>query len=301
MRPNIPRGSPGEPRLRDNRAFTAKRQPMLGITFSNRFEILLEQLIDRLAQDRAGPFVAPQIMVPSTAIERRVRLALADRHGICANVEFSYLAQWLWRQIRRLVDDVREDSPFAPEVLAWRVYDAFGDPGFIGEHERLQAYLANADEVMRLDLAQRVAQLIEQYITYRPRFLQNWVAGKRAPLHDVAGGAAAQDEAWQAALWRRLAQEIGTAREHPSATFFRRIEEMSEKDARSAGLPQSAHVFCLPATPPLYLEILRGLARWTDLRLYVMNPCREYWFEVVDRKRLTWLSAAGKAGYHESG
>ncbi|HTN29069.1 MAG TPA: exodeoxyribonuclease V subunit gamma, partial [Burkholderiales bacterium] len=125
-------------------------------------------------------------------------------------------------------------------------------------------------------------------------------AGKRAPIKDMKG-AAAQDEAWQAALWRRLAQEIGTAREHPSVTFFRRIENMSEKEARSAGLPQSAHVFCLPAMPPLYLEILRGLARWTDLRLYVMNPCREYWFEVVDRKRLTWLSAAGKAEHHESG
>ena len=273
---------------------------MLGITFSNRFEILLDQLIDRLAQERAGPFVAPQIIVPSAALERRVRLALADRHGICANVEFSYLAQWLWQQIRRLVDDVREDSPFAPEVLAWRVYEAFGDPAFVGEHERLQAYLVNADEVMRLDLAQRVAQLIEQYITYRPRFLQNWSAGKRAPIQDLTG-AAAQDEAWQAALWRRLAQEIGTAREHPSVAFFRRIEKMSEKDARSAGLPASAHVFCLPAMPPLYLEILRGLARWTELRLYVMNPCREYWFEVVDRKRLTWLSAAGKAGHHESG
>jgi exodeoxyribonuclease V gamma subunit len=273
---------------------------MLAITFSNRFEILLEQLIDRLAQERAGPFVAPQIIVPSTAIERRVQLALADRHGICANVEFSYLAQWLWRQIRRLVQDVREDSPFAPEVLTWRVYEAFGDSGFIGGHERLQAYLANADEVMRLDLAQRVAQLIEQYITYRPRFLQNWSAGKRAPIKDLTG-AAGQDEAWQAALWRRLALEIGTAREHPSVAFFRQIEKMSEKDARNAGLPQSAHVFCLPATPPLYLEILRGLARWTDLRLYVMNPCREYWFEVVDRKRLTWLSAAGKAEHHESG
>src|SRR5204862_7710748 len=98
-----------------------------------RVAVLLDQLIGPLAQERAGPFVAPQIVVPSTAIERRVRLALADRQGICANVEFSYLAQWLWRQIRRLVDDVREDSPFAPEVLAWRVYESFGDSGFTDE------------------------------------------------------------------------------------------------------------------------------------------------------------------------
>ena len=273
---------------------------MLGITFSNRFEKLLDPLIERLAHERAGPFVAPQVIVPNTAIARRIELALADRHGICANVEFSYLAQWLWRQIRRLVHEVHEDSPFAPEVLAWRVYEALGDKRFTGEHERLQAYLANADEVMRFDLGKRIAQLIETYITYRPRFLENWSAGKRAPIKDLAG-AAAQDEAWQAALWRRLANEIGTAREHPSVTFFKRIEKMSENAAREAGLPRSAHVFCLQTMPPVYLEILRGLARWTDLQVYVMNPCREYWFEVVDRKRLAWLTAAGKAEHHESG
>ena len=273
---------------------------MLGITFSNRFETLLDALTARLAEDRSGPFVAPQVIVASTAIERRVQLALADRDGICANVEFSFLAQWLWRQIRRLVTDVREDSPFAPEVLTWRVYEALGDAQFVDDHERLKAYLGKADEVMRLDLARRIAQLMEQYITYRPRFLESWSAGKRAQIKGLTG-AAAQDEAWQAALWRRLAQEIGSAREHPSIAFFRRIEGMSEKDARGAGLPTEAHVFCLPALPPLYLEILRGLARWTELRLYVMNPCREYWFEVVDRKRLTWLEAAGKAEHHESG
>ena len=222
---------------------------MLRITFSNRFEILLDQLIDRLAHERAGPFVAPQVIVPSTAIARRIELALADRHGICANVEFSYLAQWLWRQIRRLVHEVHEDSPFAPEVLAWRIYEAFGDKRFVGEHERLRAYLARADDVMRLDLARRVGQLIEQYITYRPKFLEAWSAGKRAPIKDLAG-AAAQDEAWQAALWRRIANEIGTAREHPSVTFFKRIEKMSEKAAREAGLPPSAHVFCLQTMPP---------------------------------------------------
>ena len=86
---------------------------MLGITLSNRFETLLDALVAGLEREPGGPFVAQQVIVPSTAVGRRIELALADRHGICANVEFSYLAQWLWRQIRLLVPAVREDSPFA--------------------------------------------------------------------------------------------------------------------------------------------------------------------------------------------
>ncbi|HEV8096439.1 MAG TPA: exodeoxyribonuclease V subunit gamma, partial [Burkholderiales bacterium] len=65
---------------------------MLGITFSNRFEILLDALTGRLAQAGSDPFVAPQVIVPTTAVERRIQLALADRAGICANIDFSYLA-----------------------------------------------------------------------------------------------------------------------------------------------------------------------------------------------------------------
>lgn len=271
---------------------------MLHLTFSNRFEFLLDALVARLATERPDPFVAQQVIVPSTGLARRVELALAERTGICANVGFAYPAQWLWRQIRHVVPEVAEESPFAPEVLAWRVYEALGDAHFVKDHPRLATYLGGADAVMRLDLARRIAQLLEQYITYRPQFSEYWSANKRAPIAKLEG-TAKEDEAWQAALWRRIAKELGTSKEHPSATFFRRIEAMEDDAPRIAGLPHSAHLFCLPELPPLYLEMLRKLARWTELHLYAVNPCEEYWFEIVDPKRLTYLKAKGKSEHHE--
>ncbi len=77
---------------------------MLQIKFSNRFERLQEALLDAMATPPASPFVCEEIIVPSAAIRRRVELAAADRFGICANVRFSFLAQWLWRQIGHVVD-----------------------------------------------------------------------------------------------------------------------------------------------------------------------------------------------------
>ena len=271
---------------------------MLHISFSNRFEILLDALISRLAAERPEPFTAQQVIVPSTAIARRVELALADRLGVCANVEFAYPAQWLWKQIRHVVPEVAEDSPFAPEVLAWRVFEALGDPGFVRHHPRLATYLDGADAVMRLDLSKRIAQLLEHYITYRPEFSGHWSANRHAPIAKL-DGTAKEDEAWQAALWRRIAAELGTSHEHPSATFFKRIEAMGADAPRIAGLPLTAHFFCLPSLPPLYLEMLRKLARWSELRLYAVNPCEEFWFEIVDPKRLTYLKARGKGEHQE--
>ncbi len=272
---------------------------MFRLTLSNRFEFLLEKLLFRLAQESCSPFTAQQVIIPSTAVRRALELACADRHGICANIEFSYLAQWLWTQIGQLIE-IQEQSPFAPTLLAWRVFEILGDAGFSGEQPRLARYLRHADPVMRLDLAQRSAQLIEHYITYRPQWLAAWSDGKRAGIAGLDAGGAA-DEAWQAALWRRLTSELGTRRQHPAAAFFEKIATFGADAPRQAGLPARASIFCLPTLPPLYLDILRQLSRWIDIHIYVLNPCQEYWFEIVDRKRLGYLAARDRDAQHEVG
>jgi exodeoxyribonuclease V gamma subunit len=53
--------------------------------------------------------------------------------------------------------------------------------------------------------------------------------------------------------------------------------------------------------PPLYLAVLTGLARWVDVTLYVLNPCREYWFDIVDPKRLRALAVRGRAAHYDTG
>ncbi|HMA31456.1 MAG TPA: exodeoxyribonuclease V subunit gamma [Casimicrobiaceae bacterium] len=272
---------------------------MLHIKFSNRFEHLQDALLDAMATPPPSPFAGEEIIVPSAAMRRRVELAAADRFGICSNVRFSFLAQWLWRQIGHVVA-VSEMSPFTASVLTWRVLAIFQEKTFVAEHPPLAGYLRHADEVMRYELAANAATLLEHYLTYRPSWLAAWLEGKPAGIKGL-DGARKQDERWQAALWRRIARDLGTDSRHPSVVFFDAMSKMGPDAPARAGLPAAAHVFCLPTTPPLYLDILDRLAQWIDLRLYVLNPCREYWFEIVDARRLSYLAAKGRAGHHEVG
>jgi len=221
---------------------------------------------------------------------------------------------------------VGETSPFAPPVLTWRVYAAFGDAGFVAAHPRLQAYLQQADEVMRYELARRVAALLDQYITYRPDWLQAWQSGRQAAVPpaaqpaDATTQAARDDERWQAALWRRITDTLGIDALHPAQRFIevlQRDDRAGRDDTRPdgragrddgrpggralGGLPTHAHLFALPAMPPLYLKVLQQLGRWVELHVYILNPCREYWFELIDRARLSHLQARGRAHGHETG
>jgi len=270
---------------------------VLRIVFSNRYEALEEVLLATLAAPPDSPFAAVEIIVPSLAVRRRVELAIADRFGICANVRFSFLGQWLWRQIGHVVA-VPELSPFETPVLAWRVLAILDDPAFAAEHPPLARYVREADAVMRYELALATATMLEQYLTYRPDWLATWLEGREVGALPETSRA---DERWQAALWRRIARDLGADSRHPSIAFFDAMSAMGSDAPARAGLPTAAHLFCLPATPPLYLEILRRLAAWIDLALYMPNPCREYWYDIVDARRLSWLAARDQDAYRDIG
>ncbi|KVE36657.1 exodeoxyribonuclease V subunit gamma [Burkholderia sp. TSV86] len=281
---------------------------MLHLFYSNRHETLVDALLDDLAAVAAGagPWETQQVIVPSAALRRRLELDIAQRHRVCANVDFRYLAQWLWAQIGKVLA-VPPNSPFAPDRLVWRCYRLLSahDDGPWRKSARLCAYLAAADAPMRYELAHRIATVFDHYLAYRPEWLAQWQAGdsifalEGAPRHGAEP--VRDDEAWQAALWHALAAELSDGAAPPAHRFLRDAGSL-DPDARArAGWPASVHVFALPTMPPLHIALLRELSRWIDVRIYALNPCREFWFDIVSAARAESLRAAGQFDYQEVG
>ena len=292
-------------RMRDRAAVTIgvvdPPARMLHLHFANHFETLADRLAARLGKQAPGrsPFEADEVVVPSAAITRRLIVELARRHGVCANVEFSYLAHWLWKQTAQLLPELPETARFDADVFGWRILAAFEDTAWSSRQPRLAAWLASADAVMRHELARRVAGLFEQYLVYRPEWLEAWFREESIAL--PGGAEAAPDQAWQAALWRRLALETASDGRHPILALLALLDARGISLAGGDRLPASAHVFCLPTMPPVHLELLQRLGRHVELHVYALNPCQEYWFDVVDARRLAWLGAQGQLLFHEQG
>ncbi|HEY2021307.1 exodeoxyribonuclease V subunit gamma [Paraburkholderia sp.] len=306
---------------------------MLQIFYSNRYETLVGALLDDLARAPSDPWTAQPVIVPSAAVRRRLELDIATRQGICANIDFGYLAQWLWAQIGGVIE-VPRHSPFAPDRLVWRCYRLLDN----GQHAasslpwnaspRLRSYLDAADASMRYELARRVATVLDHYLTYRPEWLLQWqkggsifAAGASGAAADDTGPrlvgaseAAREDERWQAALWRAVLAEVAQAAQPdtghahapaaalpPAYRFLDQIGTLDLEAISNAQWPEAVSVFALPTMPPLHIALLRALSRWVDVRLYVMNPCREFWFDVVSEGRVQALDAAGQLDYQQVG
>ncbi|NDH56746.1 MAG: exodeoxyribonuclease V subunit gamma [Betaproteobacteria bacterium] len=258
---------------------------------SNHYERLEQRLVDALSRPTASALIPQVVIIPSTAIKRSVEIALANRIGVCANLRFDFLGQWLWKTLSKVIH-VAEQSPFSPTLLRWRIYALLTDTIWVSEHPKLLRYLAKADNLMRYELAHHCATLFDQYLTYRSDWLEIWLK---------PGQTIDEDEAWQASLWRRIAQDLGAQAQHPSVAFFKALEARGDEVFMENQMRVSVEVFCLPSIPGLYLQMLKRLAGWIDINLYSVNPCAEYWYEVINPKRLGRLKLASKSQYHEIG
>ncbi len=246
---------------------------MLHLHYSNRPERLASTLV-KLLRDNPQPFLTCEtILVPSTALARWLNFQLADGLGIAAQMHFAFPAAYAWQLFARVLPDVAAKNPFDRETMQWHLLRLLGD----SRATQIRHYLENDDGTRRYELARQVAGLFDRYLVERPDWLAAWTQGRRAGL--------GRDEDWQAELWRMLLTVLPpVAAEHPRERFLAALAADPKLRER---LPARLSLFCVEAMPEVYWQVFVALSSWTELHVFVLTPCREYWGDLERlRKRL---------------
>lgn len=258
----------------------------LRIFTGNRLEILADRLAEVVSRPLSTAFEPETVIVQSRGMERWVSMALARRNGICANMVFPFPNAFLDGLFRRILPDLPDPSPFDPEILTFRIMKRL--PAFLERPSfaDLKRYLVDDSKGVKLyQLAVRLADLFDQYLVFRPEMIFQWEAGQ---------GGDGSDNLWQAELWRDLSQ--GKERGHRARLHRNLLLRLDTLAAAAAGLPSRISVFGISYLPPFHLQALAGLARINPVYLFLLNPCREYWADILSRRamhRLTRKIARG--------
>jgi exodeoxyribonuclease V gamma subunit len=233
---------------------------------SNRLEMLSDLLARVLGEPLPSPFDPEIIVVQSKGMERWICLQLAERQGICANCRFPFPNAFVHEIFQVVMGNLPTPSMYDPEIMTWRVMKAL--PLLIenSAFESLRAYLEGGlSELKRLQLSQRIADLFDQYLLFRPEMMFQWEKGKA--------------EHWQALLWRSLAQ--GHEGGHRAALAKQFFGAMGKKADQIRGLPRRISVFGIAALPRFHVQVLSSLSRFTKVNLFLMNPSKEYWGDIL--------------------
>ncbi|TLF53053.1 exodeoxyribonuclease V subunit gamma [Halomonas urmiana] len=289
--------------------------PGFMVIHGNRLEALRDLAVEWLRHHPLEPLEDEVILVQSNGISQWLKLALAadppKGAGIAAAMDVTLPARYLWQAYRAVLtqqdgpDAVPPASPLDKPRLVWRLMRLLPELTDDATFAPLARFLADdADRRKRHQLAERLADLFDQYQVYRADWLAAWAEG-RDELIDARGQARplAEDQRWQPALWRRLRDDIGdeglaSSRAWVHTRFLEACRKLTPK-TRPKDLPRRVVVFGISSLPRQTLEALAAVSRVTQVLLCVHNPCRHYWADIIEHKDL--LRAARRRQRHRPG
>lgn len=260
---------------------------MLRVYHSNRLDVLealMEFIVERERLD--DPFEPEMILVQSTGMAQWLQMALSQKFGIAANIEFPLPASFIWDMFVRVLPEIPKESAFNKQSMTWKLMTLL--PQWLDREDftLLRHYLTDDSDKRKLfQLSARAADLFDQYLVYRPEWLSQWEDGK---LVDGLGEA----QVWQAPLWKALVEytaELGQPRWHRANLYQRFIETLESATTCPPGLPSRVFICGISALPPVYLQALQALGKHIEIHLLFTNPCRYYWGDIKDPAYLAKL------------
>ena len=292
---------------------------MIELFYSNRTEQLLCALADQVKAQRetTHPLEPVELVVPNRNMETWVRLGLAQKLGVAANMNFRRLEQLIGDMVDKtcpgeykvagldiieaaiLAILLDEEAVKSPDMQPVRKYLESAREGAnnlsSGEGPSTATdnqLVSDGADMRRVQLAARMAHLFQEYSFSRSEMISAWREGgtddKKHPFADPAGfdPALAQTVTWQRALWRAVFAEGGILEKNPPPEGGRWItldlltsSEELINIFRAAELPP-VHIFGVSYVARLFQDLFALLGENNPLFIYTLNPCAEFWEDV---------------------
>lgn len=286
-------------------------EPGFMVVHGNKPESLRQLLISWYQQYPLAPLENEIILVQSNGIAQWLKLSLASTAsadglggiGVAAAIDAKLPSSFVWQIYRAVLGEaaVPEESAFDKRLMVWRLMRLIPTLTHLPEFAPLARFLAHDDELIkRYQLAEKIADLFDQYQVYRADWMHAWATGRDVLLNTQLMETPLQEEQrWQAILWRQLLADMGELQTTSRAALHVRCTEaLSSLSSRPAKLPRRITVFGLSSLPKQTLEILVALSRHAQIFLCVQNPCEHYWADVISARDYSRQHAGRHARKH---
>lgn len=239
----------------------------------------LNKLSGQLGRDqhtlRADVFIPTHLVTQTEGINNWLKLQLADHLGITANYKFMKPSELVSNLYFMLVGP--QKPPMNESYLKWNIYQWLGENDFSNQFPTIATYFSGND-VKRIALAGKLADLYDQYQVYRPDLILKW-------NDETLQGLQASD--WQEWLWKKLHLQMKDILKDKASLVHEIIEALKDPQ-KQAYLKKKMPVlnfFGLAVITPYYLKLYHALGQYIDIRFYLVNPApHAYWLE--DRSEL---------------
>lgn len=251
---------------------------MIHLWYSNHLEDLVVALADAVKKHHDDPLEPITIIVPNGNIATYLKFEIARLHGIAANLDTVFINQFFESLKPESAEILQRDV--VRSLLIERIESIVAAPDAIRrEDTEIRSYFAASldddDHDRRVfQLTDRLAKLFEEYELSRPAMIRQWPSDTVLDHEPYAS-----TERWQRALWLDIFGPNGwvASQEHPWLRFGQVLQQVVLDRPM---LPRPVHIFGLSYLSRLYYDALGALGDTSDVYIYALNPCMEYWEDV---------------------
>ena len=270
---------------------TGQWQPGLIALHGNQTEALADTVLAWLAAHPLQALEPEIVLVQSNGMAEWFKMRMAEHQGVCAAAQVELPARFVWRSYRQILGkhEVPRESPLDKTPMTWRLMRLLPQCLQEPEFEPIANFLRPGEPQRLLQLAERLADLFDQYQIYRADWLAAWEQGEdvmRQPgSPDVP---VPEGQLWQPMLWRKVLAELDEKERAATrpALLARILGALESGQPPVTPLARRVVVFGMSQMPLSLMQFLSGIARHSQVLIAVPNPCRFHWADAIDGREL---------------
>ena len=225
----------------------------------NQLELLLEKYLNSRSLEKNDPFKKDIIIVQSQGMATWVKQEIAANCGIFANTEFPFL-NGVIEKILNEQDDGFNAELWTPDFMSWRIFNLLKLQD--SNLETLENYTKGENsELKTYQLANKTANLFDQYQIYRPDLINDWEENRLSKNSD-------KNEIWQKYIWNKLSDG--------QVSRTKRLLNFKDNPFKTKNYDE-LNIFGISVLPPIYLDFFKNVAQFIDVNFYYFNPSFDYW------------------------
>jgi len=219
-----------------------------------------------------------------------LNIFFAQKMGISANFKFYHPNTFIWKLFQIILSKKELKNKFTRSIMTWKIMKILDEKKF------LEYYNINISKNERFKFSCLMANIFEQYIFYRPNWINEWETGKN--ISQIV-----QNEKWQIKLWMEIVyntKKIDQYNCHFSNLFYNLEKLIQEKKIKQKKLPSRFFVISSLSLNPSYIKILKKISTYIDIYLLYITPYKNNIFNFIQNNKIPFNIKKQKNIFNDS-
>jgi len=232
---------------------------------SNSLLYLTGKLAENIKKSESELFKKTMIITPTRGMDSWLKTELSMKNGVFANFEFLNQDGLFARIYETVLGERLQNNA---DIIKYRVYDCLGTSRFKNEFKDVADYYED-DNLRRIQLAAKIADLFDQYQIYRPEMIRDWTEDKFTFENTQKNEQAHKAEQWQQWIWKEIKIESKASYRNRMLAEMKQKPELLSKD-----YPE-IHFFGITIYTKFHRDFIKNLSAYTSIHFYLNLPTKE--------------------------